>query len=212
MRPAALVPAVVAALGLVAGCASEPAPPEPFNVPPAVDTAPGVGGTPSPAPITLSPEQEELYGPRVELPGGLLLKQLGKVAQWGGPDDGDPNTWGIRLVLDKVEVDPGCDGDEFFTPSPGRDHRLVLSVRIETSRDYDPFRDGGSPKYYEWSTIGADGVSEAPPSSMQECRHGAEIPYDLRPSAKYRGEVNIETANPTGQLVLLDMFAWDYPA
>ena len=47
---------------------------------------------------------------------------------------------------------------------------------------------------------------------MQECGHGAEIPYDLRPSAKYRGEVDIETANPSGQLVLLDMFAWDYPA
>jgi hypothetical protein len=34
----------------------------------------------------------EFYGPRIELPGGLLQKQLGKVVQFGGPDDNDNST------------------------------------------------------------------------------------------------------------------------
>jgi hypothetical protein len=88
----------------------------------------------------LTPEQEQLYGPRVELPGGLLLKQFGKVAQWGGPDDTDPNTWGVRVVVDSVEVDPKC-GE--YTSPPTRGHRLVVSLRAETSSSYEgPFGEG----------------------------------------------------------------------
>ncbi len=37
------------------------------------------------------------------------------------------------------------------------------------------------------------------------------FPHELRPSAKYRGEVTLETANPVGQLVLADFFVYDNP-
>jgi hypothetical protein len=116
--------------------------------------------------LVFTPEQEALYGPRVELPGGLVLKQIGKVAQNGGPNDTDLNTWAIRLVLDSIEVDPACGP---YIAKPERGHRLVLSLRVETSAYYDPTRDPGSrpPQYYEWSTIGPDGDSEAPPPSSQ---------------------------------------------
>jgi hypothetical protein len=76
-----------------------------------------------------------MFGPRVELPGGLLLKQIGKVAQFGGPDDQDPNTFGARIVLEKVAVDPRCDQ---YVMTPARGHRLVLSFQVETSAVFQP--------------------------------------------------------------------------
>jgi hypothetical protein len=45
----------------------------------------------------------------MELPGGLLLKQLGKVAQWSDTEVGVED-WDVRVVLDSIEVDPQCDG------------------------------------------------------------------------------------------------------
>lgn len=161
----------------------------------------------APASVALTPEEEELFGPRVELPGGLLLKQLGKVVQWGGPDDQNNSTWGVRMVVDKIEVDPQCDA---YVDTPDRGHRLVLSLRVETSALYDSFRDG-VPQYFEWSTIGPDGVSEASPSSSHTCRSAVAFPHELRPSAKYRGEVTVETANPAGQLVFADFAVYNYP-
>ena len=170
-------------------------------------TVPTAQVAPPTSSVVLTPEEEELFGPRVELAGGLLLKQLGKVAQWGGPDDKDNSTWAARMVVDKIEVDPKCDD---YVGGPDRGHRLVVSIRVETSALYESFRDG-IPQYYEWSTIGPDGVSEASPSSSGDCRSAAAFPHELRPSAKYRGEVTVETANPVGQLVFADFAVYDYP-
>lgn len=136
----------------------------------------------------LTPEEEALFGPRV----GLLLKQLGKVAQWVGPDDRDYSTWGVRMVVHKIEIDPKCDR---YVDEPDRGHRLVL--RAETSELYNSSRDG-IPQYYEWSTIGPDSVSEASPSSLT-CRSAAAFPDELRSSAKDCGNVTVETANPVGR-------------
>jgi hypothetical protein len=71
------------------------------------------------------------------------------------------------MVVDRIDVDPQCDE---YVPAPERGHRLVLALRAETSELYDPFVDG-VPRYYEWSTIGADGVSEAASSSSHDCHH-----------------------------------------
>ena len=60
----------------------------PFSVPTASASA---------AP-SLTPEEEEIYGPRVELPGGLLLKQLGKVALYGGTVRLEPAAAGGTLL------------------------------------------------------------------------------------------------------------------
>lgn len=184
-------------LAVLPGCAAEQ-PPEPFGVPTAA--------APVPPDVVLTPAEEELFGPRVELPNGLLLKQLGKVAQWGGPNDTDPNTWGVRLVVDSIAVDPACDE---YVSTPDRGHRLILSVRVETSPSYDSMNDG-IPQYFEWSTIAPDGVSEASPTSSSDCHSSVAFPHEMRPSAKYRGEVTVETANPRGQLVFADFAAWDY--
>jgi hypothetical protein len=111
-------------------------------------------------------------------------------------------------VLDSIEVDPrGCAAGI----KPERGHRLLLSLRVETSEKYDPSL-AGNPVFYEWSTVGPDGVSEAPASSEPTCQFDKSLPFDLRPSAKYRGQVSVDTANPAGQLVLSNLFVWDYPA
>lgn len=193
--------AVLAGLAalLLAGCAAQPAP-QPFGVPGAPTTAPAA---PEPTPADL-----ELYGPRVELPGGVLLKQVGKVAAFARPGSADfRDDWVMRIVLDRIELDPDCGG---FALDSGRPHRLVLSVRVETSAQYDPIQHG-IPQYFEWSTTGPDGVTEAPPGSSSDCRNGKGFPSELRPSAKYRGEVSVATSNPAGQLVLSNAFAWNYP-
>lgn len=170
--------------------------PEPFSVPEA-------GAAPSSA--SPSPADVELYGPRIELPGGLLLKQLGKVAE--DRRDNSPASWTIRTVVDRIEVDPVCD----YSPT-ARPHRLVLTVRVETSPIYDPTRDRSGPQFYAWSTIGPDGVSEGGPTSSLPCRAaGEQLPAELRPAAKYRGQVTVETANPAGQLVLDNSWVWNYP-
>lgn len=200
MRARVLGAGIAIALAALAGCASEPAP-RPFDVPP--ESA----GTTAPTRPVETPEQIEMFGPRVELAGGMLLKELGKVAQWGGTAS-EVNNWAVRLVVDSIEVDPNC-GE--FVPEPERGHRLLVTMRVETNSAYDAMRHG-VPQYYEWSTIGTDGVSEAPPSSAYPCEGAAELPHELRPSAKYRGSVLIETANAEGQLVLADLFAWNYPA
>jgi hypothetical protein len=158
--------------------------------------------------VTLTPAEEELYGPRVELPGGLLQKQLGKVAQYGGPDDNDNSTWGFRVVVDSIEVDPKCDQ---YAAEPTRGRWLLISLRVETSQLYDAARDGSAPGFYEWSTIGPDGITEPPLGSGSPCRAATELLFELRPGAKYRGTVGIDTANPSGQL-LLSNIAWKYPA
>lgn len=191
---------LVVAIGVANDHPSRPASPGAFAVPTA---------QPAAAPTTppTSPSEVELFGPRVERPGGLLVKQLGRVAQWGGPQDADLSTWAVRLVVDGIEVDPPCDD---YVAAPERGHRLVVSVRVETGEHYDQLVDG-VPQYYEWSTIGPDGVSEASHSSSHTCRSADAFPFELRPSAQYRGEITIETANPSGQLVLLDGFVFDYP-
>jgi hypothetical protein len=208
-----IVAGIAALLVLVIGIATDgtnsPAePPGEFTVPTAQAEPPVQAAAPTSSSVVLTPEEEELFGPRVELPGGLLLKQRGKVAQWGGPDDVDNSTWAVRLVVDRIDVDPQC-GE--YVRAPDRGHRLVLSLRVETSERYDQIVDG-VPQYYEWSTIGPDGVSEASASSSQDCHSDVAFPHELRPSAKYRGEVTVETANPVGQLVLADFFVYDYPA
>lgn len=192
-------PALAAlALLVLAGCAAQPAAPEPFTVPTESSTAPTV--------VELTPQEVELFGPRVELPGGLLLKQFGKVAQWG--QDTDVRKWGVRVVLDEVRIDPECD--EFVT-APERGHRLVLSLRVETSELYEPTIDDG-PHYYRWSVTGPDGVSESAGSIGAQCNVSNELPFDMRPAAQYRGEVVIDTRYTSGQLVLDNLFAWDFPA
>lgn len=200
MRHAALM-LLVAALTLLTACSGQTEPPEPFGVPAATPPATTL------VPASLTPEQEQLFGPRVELPGGLLLKQLGKVAQWSDTEVGVED-WDVRVVLDSIEVDPQCDE---FTPAPERGHRLLLSLRVETGPEYNQTLNG-VPQYYEWSTIGLDGVSEAPTSTGYSCRQADELPYEMRPSAKYRGTVSVDTANPAGHLVLNNQFAWNYPA
>ena len=100
MRSLVRLAVLAAVLSLTACGNTSPSTPQPFGVPLA---------SPAPTSRVQTPEEEALFGLRVELLGGMLQKQLGKVAQWGGPDDTDPNTWGIRMVVDKIEVDPGCD-------------------------------------------------------------------------------------------------------
>jgi hypothetical protein len=136
-----------------------------------------------------------------------VLKQLGKVTQWGGPQDDDLSTWAARMVVDRIEVDPECDP---YVDVSDRGHRLVVSVRVETSEIYQPGLDT-VPQFYEWATIGPDGVTEASHSSSQTCRSTVEFPHELRPSAKYRGEITVETANPAGQLVFADFAVYNYP-
>jgi hypothetical protein len=187
--------AAVIALLFLAGCSSPSAPNTPLSVP-----LSGASAAP-----TLTQEQEQIYGPRVELPGGLLLKQLGKVAVYG-PDEDFETNWRVRLIVDKIAVDPGCDR---YTTKPERGHRLVISLRAETSAKYDKGSDM-VPQYYAFSTIDSDGVSEASPSSMVPCHEAAALPIEFRPSAKYRGEVTVESGNARGRLVLGNAFAWDY--
>jgi hypothetical protein len=184
------------ALLLLSGCSSPSVPGTPLSVPPAGAST---------APTGLTPEQEEIYGPRVELPGGLLLKQLGKVALYG-PDDDLLTNWRVRMIVDKIAVDQACDQ---YISKPERGHRLVISVRAETSPKFDKGSDM-VPQYYAFSTIDPDGISEASPSSMSPCHEASALPIEFRPSAKYRGEVTVETGNPKGRLVLANTFAWDY--
>ncbi|GJF01671.1 hypothetical protein PSD17_06350 [Pseudonocardia sp. D17] len=153
---------------------------------------------------TQTPADIETYGPRVELPGGMLLKQLGKVAETKATDN--PGPWAARIVLDSITLDPKCDQ---YLPAPTRGHRLLLAVRVETS---DTWGSGlGVPQSSSWSTVGEDGVTEGPTQIGYDCHSGKALPYEMRPAAKYRGEVTLDTANTKGQLILSNLFAWDYP-
>jgi hypothetical protein len=188
--------AAAIALLLLAGCSSPSAPGTSLGVPTASASA---------AP-SLTSQEEEIYGPRVELPGGLLLKQLGKVALYGPDQDNIQMNWHVRMVVDKIAVDPACDR---YVPKSERGHRLVISLRAETSAKFSNGADM-VPQYYAFSTVDPDGVSEASPSSMVSCHEAVALPIEFRPSAKYRGEVTVDTGNPKGQLVLANTFAWDY--
>jgi hypothetical protein len=112
------------------------------------------------------------------------------------------------MVVDKIETDPACDE---HMPEPDRGHRLVLSLRVETSVLYQPGIDDG-PYFYRWSTIGPDGVTEGALNSGGMCHPATDLPFNMRPSARYRGEVVLDTANTAGQLVFANMFVYNYPA
>ncbi|MGI5133180.1 hypothetical protein ACQEVB_40715 [Pseudonocardia sp. CA-107938] len=146
--------------------------------------------------------EEELFGPREELPGGLLKKQLGKVAQ-AGPES-NPRDWDVRVVVDSIVVDPKCSQ---YAPKPTRGHRLVATIRVETSPSFSAVS-GRDASTSAWSTIGADGVDETPSPSV--CDVDTMIPNQMRPAAKYRGQVSLDTAHTSGQLVLLQTFVWDF--
>lgn len=200
MRRVVLV--LLVALVALGGCTSTPTPPptpQPFTVP--TTTA---SRLPS---VELTAEEIELYGPRVELPGGLLLKQFGKVAQYGGPGD-DIRSWGIRVVVDEVLVDPSSCGE--YVSDPERGHRLVLGVRVETSSEYQPMTDAG-PQYYNWTITGPDGVTESASSTGAQCNRADELPFEFRPSAQYRGQVVLDSRYASGQIVLINAYAWDFP-
>jgi hypothetical protein len=49
-------------------------------------------------------------------------------------------------------------------------------------------------------------------SSYSPCRQATELPVDMRPSAKYRSTVGVDTSNAVGQLVLSNFAVWKYPA
>jgi hypothetical protein len=46
---------------------------------------------------------------------------------------------------------------------------------------------------------------------MQNCHESNALPQDFRPSAKYRGEVTVDTANVAGQLMFANFAVWNYP-
>lgn len=189
MRPRTFSIIFVSA-ALLAGCGSDQQEPASSSAAP--------GNEPTSASAS-DYSNEELYGPRVELPGGLLLKQVGKVAEYGKP-------WAVRVVVDDIEVDPSCDE---YKPDPERGHRVVLTLSVQTSADFDPATIP-PPTWSQWSTVGPDGVSEAPMTAYNPCHPLVQLPSQFRPEATYRGEVDVDTANQTGRAVLGDLFAWDY--
>lgn len=195
VAPLALLAGVV-----IAACSTtSTGDPQPFSVPTASSLT---------SAASVQTPEVAMYGPKVELPGGLLLKQFGKVAQFGGPDPSKPDGWGVRLVLDSTSVDPMCD--QYTPPSP-RGHRLVLTVRVETSSAYIASTDG-TPSMADFSTVGSDGVTEGPPSTGWNCHDSKALSAQMRPSAKYRGEITVDTSNPTGDLVFGNRYLWKYPA
>jgi hypothetical protein len=78
MRKWAIAPSVVL-VALLVSCSSQPAPPTPGPAPASAaapaPTSAQVATTPS-----VPPELAAELGPRVELPGGLLRKEIGKTA------------------------------------------------------------------------------------------------------------------------------------
>jgi hypothetical protein len=194
---------VVAATLLVfaASCSNQPAgaAPPSFAVPTSAAPPPSAAQTPA---------QDEELGPHIELPGGLLLKQLGKVAYVTGAAGDPASTFRYRIIVDSIMVDPKCDP---YFPAPPRGHRLLVAVRVETSDLYSPATDGDL-QFDRWSTIGSDGVSEGSANSGSPCRAATELPFDLRPAAKYRGQITVDTMKPAGELVLGNTFVWKYPA
>jgi hypothetical protein len=84
------------------------------------------------------------------------------------------------MIVDSIQVDPKFDQ---YSPKPDRGHRLVVSLRAETSTSYDPVRHP-IPQYVVWNTIGPDGVTEASPTSSIDC-HGAKVfPFEIWAAAK----------------------------
>jgi len=185
MRGAAPVVALLAVLLTLAACSTaSPAAPIPFGVTTAVH-----GAAATLTAVVHTPAEEDLLGPRVELGCGLILKQIGTVAQCGGPDDNDNDNFGARSIIDKIAVDPKCDQ---YTHKPARGHRLVPTMRVETGPTFDQPAEG-SPQYYRWSTTAPDGITQGPPPSSQDCHSANAWLQEFRASAKYRGEVTVET-------------------
>jgi len=61
---------------------------------------------------------------------------------------------------------------------------------VETS---DTWSSGlGVPQSSSWSTVGEDGVTEGPTQIGYDCHSGKALPYEMRPAAKYRGEVTLD--------------------
>lgn len=197
MRPLACsTAAIVVVLFTLAGCGSGDTTP----------ADPSATTSTAPPPTTLTAGEEELYGPRVELPGGMLLKQIGRVAEYGESETSPRDHWAIRVVVEKIEVDPVCP----HKPEPERGHRVVVTLSAQTSAYFDPAT-MAAPQWYRWSTVSPDGISEASLSAYNPCHPKVQLPPDFRPEAKYRGEVDVDTANPSGRIVFNDSFAWDYP-
>jgi hypothetical protein len=203
MRRALAALVLAAHVALLTGCAATgapaaaPAPTAPAPAAPAITAAPAI-----------DPALAEELGPRVELPSGLLLKEIGKTALVTGSPETDPSDWRIKVKVTGVRVDPQCQRSD---PAPERGHRVVVSFEAETSRLYDTSSDPLI-RWSRWSTIGADGVSEGALSTLYACNATKELTDDPRPASKYKGEVTIDSSNTSGQVVWNEGFAWDYSA
>jgi hypothetical protein len=193
---------------LLAGCSGTPAAMAPQPSPTPAATAPAAATTAATATPEIEAALAEELGPRVELPSGLLLKQIGKTAMSTGGTPPDPADWRVKVKVTGVRVDPKCERPG---PPPSRGHRVVVSMEVETSKAYDTTSDA-QVRWSQWSTIGADGVSEGGLSTLYECNQTKELTDDLRPASKYRGEVTLDSANTSGQVVWDDGFAWNYSA
>lgn len=199
LRPMLVVVAMVG--GLLAGCSDS----APAGSPPSASSA--VARPPETAAVSVEPSLAEELGPRVELPGGVLLKQPGKLALVLCQGCTTPEEWRLRVVVTGVAVDPPC---ERTGPPPARGHRAVVAVQVETAPNYVPGTDPAI-AYWMWSTVSASGVSEQPVNTLYACNESRELAGPLRSAAKYQGEITIDTANTAGRIVYGDGFAWDFP-
>jgi hypothetical protein len=114
MRRALAALVLAANVALLTGCAATgapaaaPAPAAPAPAAPAITAAPAI-----------DPALAEELGPRVELPSGLLLKEIGKTALVTGSPETDPSDWRIKVKVTGVRVDPQCQRSD---PAPERGH------------------------------------------------------------------------------------------
>jgi hypothetical protein len=178
---------VVAALALpvVLAACSAPAPSTPqLNVPP----APEVPASAPAAPATPAGILSER---------GNVVKQLGEVAGFGPTQDDIV----VTFAIDKITVDAKCTAQ--YSQKPEHAHFVTLDVRAETKPTMPNDR-GYSINPFEFSTIGADGITEQSltTGAAFTCLDTSEqFPANLSPGSKYRGSIVLDTKNPSGVLV-----------
>lgn len=127
---------------------------------------------------------------------GFLLKKIGEEARITNPD----GSTAAQFWITKIQIDPKCD--EYMQRTPGK-HTLLLDITVQTHTAADEFtwdRIGGLINPFSFQTKGDDGVTNQGELSM--CVNRKKLPDTFAANSKYTGQIEIETANPKGSLLL----------
>lgn len=157
------------------------------TAPPATPAGPATATAPATVPGS----------PAAKTDQGFIAKKVGEQAGLTNPD----GSAAVDFWITKITVDPKCG--PYMKRDSGK-HTLLLDITVQTHTAADESTFPGLPGLinpFTFQTKGEDGVSNQAEAGLCTTTPKA-LPSSYAANSKYTGQIEIQTANPHGSLLL----------